>query len=135
MLVCDTVARVLSAVDECHVVLSLSHDIVLGFDWLCTCNPYIDWWARTLLVKVPVGYHLLTGLPCNSLEHSELASLDSIFKEIGHGTVVWFTLVHPVEPLDAMGACGTLAGGESGMPKLTVRMICVLSLLMYLNRC
>ena len=46
--------------------------------------------------------------------HVELASLDSICKEIDHGTVAYYILVCPVEPLDAMGACGTLAGGESG---------------------
>ena len=46
--------------------------------------------------------------------HVELTSLDSACKEVDHGAIAWFTLVHPVEPPDAMGACGTFAGGESG---------------------
>ena len=41
--------------------------------------------------------------------HAELDSLDSVCKE-----VALFTLIHLVESPNAMGACGTLAGGESG---------------------
>ena len=68
-----------------------------------------------LLVKVPGGHCFLAGLPCNSILHIELASLDSVCKEVDHSSVAWFTLVHPVElSPNAMGACGTLAGGESG---------------------
>ena len=92
---------------------SLSHDIVLGFEWLRNCNPHIDWWACTLSVKVPGGHHHLAALLYNSIAHVELASLDSMCNEVACGTVVWFTLIHPVEPHDAMGACGTLAGGAS----------------------
>ena len=40
---CDTGARALSAVIECHIISSLSHDIMLGFDFFGTCNPHIDW--------------------------------------------------------------------------------------------
>ena len=88
----------MSAVVECHIVESLYHDIiVLGFDWLCTCNPHIDWWACTLLVKIPGRKCLLAGLPCNSIEHVELASLDSVCKDVDHDAVAWFTLVRPVE--------------------------------------
>ena len=36
LIVCDTGARALSAVIECHIVQSLYHDIVLIFDWLRT---------------------------------------------------------------------------------------------------
>ena len=43
----------------------------------------------------------------------ELAPLDSVSKEVDHSSAAWFTVVHLVEPPDAMGACGTLAGGES----------------------
>ena len=105
----------MSVVVECHIVLSLSHDIMLGFDWLHTCNPHIDWEACTLLVKVPGGHCLLVGLPCTLYyAHVELASLNSIVcKEVDCSTVAWLTLVHPVEPPNAMGACGTLAGWES----------------------
>ena len=46
------------------------------------------------------------------MAHVKLASLDSIYKELDHGAVAWFTLVHLVEPPDAMGACSTLAGRE-----------------------
>ena len=133
LIVCKTGARVLSAVIKCHIVQSQSHDIVMGFDRLWTCSPHIDWWSGNLLVPVPRGNHLLAGLPCNSIVHVELASLDAIFKHVARGSVAWFTFIHPVEPFDAMGACGTLAGGSLGMPRLTVGMICVLSLLMYLN--
>ena len=35
-------------------------------------------------------------------------------KGVDYGAVAWFTLIHPVESLDAIGVCGTLAGGESG---------------------
>ena len=67
-----------------------------------------------MTVKVPSGHHLLAGLPCSSTEHVDLASLDSICKEVDHGAVTWFILVHPVEHPDTIGACDTLAGGESG---------------------
>ena len=102
------------AVAEYHIVLSLSEDIMLRFDWIRTCEPHIDWWACTLSVSVPSGHHLLAGLPCNSILLVELTSLDSVCKEVDHGAVTWFTLSHLVEPPNAMGACGTLAGGESG---------------------
>ena len=46
--------------------------------------------------------------------HVELASLDSICKEVNCGAVAWFTIVYLVDPPDAMGVCGTLASGESG---------------------
>ena len=65
-------------------------------------------------VKVPDGYHLLDGFPCNSIVHTELAFLDSVCKEVDHRAVACFTLVHLVELPNAMGACGILAGGESG---------------------
>ena len=104
----------MSAVVECHIVSSLSHDIVLGFDWFRTCNPILIGRPVFYWLKVPGGHHLLAGLPCNSIAHAELASLDSICKEVDHGAVAWFTLIHLVESPDAMGACGTLAGGESG---------------------
>ena len=103
-----------SSVAEFHVVLSLSHDLMLGFDWLHICNPHINWWAYTLLIKTPGRHCLLAGLPCNSIEHVEPASFDSIYKEVDYSVVAWFTLVHPVEPPNAMGAFGTLSGGESG---------------------
>ena len=35
-------------------------------------------------------------------------------KEVDYSAVAWFTPIHPVESPDAMGACGILAGGESG---------------------
>ena len=65
-------------------------------------------------IKVPGGYHLPADLPCNSIVHVELAFLNSICKEGDCGAVAWYTLVHLVEPPDAMGACGTLIGGKSG---------------------
>ena len=65
-----------------------------------------------LLVKVPGGHCLLAGLPCNSIVYIELSFLESIFKEVDRGSVAWFTLVHLVEPTDAMGACSTLVGRE-----------------------
>ena len=114
MIVCGTRDTNLSAVVEFHIVLFLSHDIVLGFDWLHTCNPPIDWWACTLLVKVPGGHHILAGLPCESIVHIELTALDSVCKEVDHGAAAWFIPVHLVEPPDAMGACNTLASGVSG---------------------
>ena len=65
-------------------------------------------------IQIPGGHHILAGLPCDSIVHIELASLDSVFKEVDHGAVAWFTIICPVESPDAMGACDTLAGGESG---------------------
>ena len=99
---------------ECHIVSSLSHDSMLRFDWLRTCNPYIDWWACILSVNVPGGHHLLAGLPCNSLAHVELASLDFVCKEVDRGAVACLTLVRLGEPPDAMGACGIFASGDFG---------------------
>ena len=96
---------------ECHIFLSISHDIILGFDWLCTCNTHIDFWACILSVQVPGGHCLLDGLPCDSIAHIELASFDSVLKEIDHSAVAWYTIICLVEPLNAIGACGTLAGG------------------------
>ena len=87
---------------------------MLRFDWLCTCNPHIDWWAYTLLVKVPSGHHLLAGLPCNSIVYIELVSLDSVCREVDYDAVAWFALVDVVEPPDAIGACSTLSGWEYG---------------------
>ena len=134
-IVCGTGARDLSDIVECHVVSSLSHDIVLGFDWLCICNPHINWQACTLFVQVPGGPRLLAGLPCDSIAHVELVSLDSVCKEVDFDAIAWFTLIHPVEFPDAMGACGTLASGSLEMPRLTIGMLCVWSLLMFLNFC
>ena len=74
MIVCDTGARVLSAIVDCGIISSISHDIVLGFYWLRTCNPHIYWFAYTLSVLVPGRHHILAGLPFNSIVHVELAS-------------------------------------------------------------
>ena len=62
--------------------------------------------------------------------HAEIATLDSVCKEVDHGEVVCL-----VEPHNAMGYVVLLLVGSLGMPRLTVGMICVLSFLMYLNRC
>ena len=56
----------------------------------------------------------MTGLLCNSIVHIDLAPLDSICKEADHSAATWLTLTHPVETPDAMWACGTVFGGESG---------------------
>ena len=114
LIVHDTEDKDLSALVEYHVVLSLSHSIMLSFDWCHMCNSHSNWWVCILSVKVPGGYYILAAFPCKSLAHIELASLDSIFKEFNHGTVALFILVHLVEPLDTMGFCGTLIGWESG---------------------
>ena len=66
-----------------------------------------------MLVIVPGRHSLRAGLPCNSIAHIELTSLDSVCKEIDCGTVFWFTLIHLVQPLNAMGECVILAGRES----------------------
>ena len=104
----------MSAVVECYIVSSLSHDIVLGFYWLRTCNPHINWWASITSVKLPGGHYLLAGLPCNSIAHVEFAFLDSICKKVDCGAIAWLILICLVESPDAIGACGTLAGGEFG---------------------
>ena len=114
MIAYDTRARVLSAVIECHIFQSLSHDIVLSFDWLCIYSLYTDLWAGNLLIQVSSGHYLLVGLPCDSIVHVELTSLELFCKEFDYGSVAWFTLVHPVEPADAIGACGALASGKLG---------------------
>ena len=98
---------------EYHIVWSLFHGIVLGFIWLHTCNPHIDCLACTLSVKVPGRLCILAGLPCTTIAHVEIASLDSIYKEVDHGSAAWFTIIHLVETPDAMRACGTFSGGES----------------------
>ena len=87
---------------------------MLGFDWLCTCNPHTHWWVSILLIKLPCGHRLLAGLPFNSIAHVELNFLDSICKEVAHSVVAWFTLVCPIELPNAMGAWTTLSGRESG---------------------
>ena len=79
-----------------------------------TLQPPFDWWVCILSVKIPGEHYLLAVLPCNSIVHVEFASLDSICKEVDHGVVAWFILICPVASLNVMGACGTLAGGESG---------------------
>ena len=65
-------------------------------------------------VKVPGEHPLLAGLPCISVVHAELASLDSICKEIDHNKVAWFIFICLVESPDVMGACGILTSGEPG---------------------
>ena len=85
------------------------------------------------MVKIPGGYCFLAVLPCNSIVHIELAFLDFIFKGVDHGAVAWFMLVCLVEPLDTRGHVVLLLVGSLGMPRFTVGMICVPSLLMYLN--
>ena len=114
LIICDTGARVLYAVVEYCIVLFPSHDIVQGFNWLRICSPYTNQLACTLLAKVTSGYCLLAGLPCNYTMYIEIASLDSIYKGIDHDAVACFIFIHLIEPLDTMGACGTLAVGESG---------------------
>ena len=66
------------------------------------------------MVEVPSGHRLLAGLPCNSIAHVELASLDSVCKEVDYDAVACFILIGLVEPPDAMGACGALSSGEPG---------------------
>ena len=56
----------------------------------------------------------MAGLPCNSIAHVELASLDSVCEEVSRGAFACLTLFCLVEPPDAMGACGILSGRESG---------------------
>ena len=104
----------MSVVIEYHIIQSLPHDIMLGFDWLRTCNPYIDSWACTLLVQVPGGHSFLDDLPCDSIAHVKLASLDSVCKDVDHGAFACFTFIRAAEPPDAMGACVSLASWESG---------------------
>ena len=55
----------------------------------------------------------MAGLPSFSIVYVELSSFYSICEEVDYGSVVWFTLVHPVEPPDAIGACSALTGGKS----------------------
>ena len=117
LIFCNTGAKTLSAVVECHIVSYLFHNIVLGFDWLRICNAHINWWACILSVKVPGGHYLLACLPCNSVASIELASLGSIFEKVDCSAVAWFTLVYLVELPDTMKAYGTFAGGESGDAK------------------
>ena len=114
LIVCDTRARAVSDVVEFHIISCQSHDIVLGFNWLHTYSPHINWWACTLSVKIPGRHCLMVGLTCNSIAHVELTSLDSIFNKVDHVSVAWLRFIHPVVPPDAMGICSTLAGGECG---------------------
>ena len=118
----------------CRIVSFLSHKIILRFDWLRIYNPHFDWWVCNLSVKIPGGHYFLAGLPCDSISHAELAFLDSICKNIDcrfsflvhvyssgwvswcHGGMWYFLLV-----------------GSLGTSRLTIGMICVLSLLMYLT--
>ena len=65
-----------------------------------------------MLVQVPGGHCLSVGLPCDSIAHVELASLDSVYKEVKHVAVAWFIFFHLVELPDAMGSCGALISGE-----------------------
>ena len=43
LVVCSGYFQALHCVVECHVLPQLSHDIVLGVDWLQATNPVIDW--------------------------------------------------------------------------------------------
>ena len=47
------------------------------------------------------------------MAHVELASLDSICKDVDHIAVAWFAPIHPLEPPDAMGVYSSLASKES----------------------
>ena len=67
-----------------------------------------------MLVIVPGEQCHLSCLPCGPSAHNELASLESVCKEVDLGEVAWFTLIHPVEPTNAIGAYDTLSDGESG---------------------
>ena len=112
--VCNIRSGTLSELIENHIIQSLSYDTILGFDWLFTCYRFIDQWACTLLVQILSRDCLLTGLPCNFIANIQIASLESVFKEVDHSAVACFTLLHLVEPYDAMGASGGLVGVEPG---------------------
>ena len=76
LIACDSSAEALLAVVECRVVENLSHAVVLGMDWLRTCNPTIDWQAYSVTVSVPDGHsRILCGLPQSRSARIELASL------------------------------------------------------------
>ena len=67
-----------------------------------------------MLVQVYSGHYLLAALPYDSIAHVKLAYLGSVYKEVDHGAVAWFTPVCLVKPSDAIGVYGTFAGGVSG---------------------
>ena len=85
------------------------------------------------MVQVLSRHCILAGLPCDSIVHVKLISLDSVCKEVAHGVVDWFMLICLVESPDAIRAYGLLLVGILEMPRLTIGMICVLSFLIYLN--
>ena len=132
LIVCDTGAWALSAVVECHIVQSLSHDIVLGFDWLCTCKPHINCWACNLLVKVPGGPYLtiyLVILLCmlNLILWAPFEKRLTVLQLLGSQLSIQLSFLTP------WGRVILLLGSSLGMSRLTVGMICILSFLVYLG--
>ena len=133
LIIFDT--RALSAMIECHIVQSLSHGIVLVFDWLCTCNPHIDWQVSTLLVQIPIGitywlFYLVIPLGILSLLlWTQFSRRLTVEHQLGLHLSPQLSLMMP------WGHMVLLPVESLGMLRLTIGMICVLSLLKCSNYC
>ena len=65
LVVCAEQECALYSAVSCCVLDNLSSDVVLGIDWLQSCNPVIDWFAYTVVLPVQDEQvpQVLAGLP------------------------------------------------------------------------
>ena len=84
-------ATVVLSVDAC-IVDKLSHDLVLGIDWLRKYNPAIDW--ATYSVAFPQFTPApIACLPTQPVAKISTCSLASISNAITHGATAWLALL------------------------------------------
>ena len=74
-----------------RTVDNLSHDIVLGMNWLNAFNPVIDW--QSYSITFPSTQLTLSCLPSSKVAPVEVCSLASIASVVDNGAVAWLALL------------------------------------------
>jgi len=93
-----------------RVVDNLSHQLVLGMDWLQAHNPTIDWLAYTMpFLQASLRVECL---PTKPVARVSICSLQSLAHAVHHGATAWLATLHPVEAV-AMEAKAPSGGGDA----------------------
>ena len=77
LVVCTEQECALYSAVSCRMLDNLSSDVVLGIDWLQSCNPVIDWHAYTVALPVQAEQvpRVVAGLPVGPVADVQLCSL------------------------------------------------------------
>ena len=73
----------------------LSHDIILGMDWLKLTNPVIDWVACSLDILVGNNLYILLTFTVNNVANVTLSSMEQVLVDVKYSFLAWFGMLHP----------------------------------------